>query len=173
MWWFFLKFKTEWHLIEVNHKRFFPGWKYRTIKVSPREKAWRNQGVKPAPSCQAEVPVSPKGLGLPAAIPARHVPHHPSHSQALSLQSCFFSEAQQTSCPFFPGQLWRLRIIFPCLQSKTCSSWLSFPCFASDGSTPPCRNGASSGMVCHVLPLYWPSPRNREKLHLHPAPALY
>lgn len=38
-------FKIERHLIEVSHKCFFPGRKYRRIKVSPREKAWGNQGV--------------------------------------------------------------------------------------------------------------------------------
>lgn len=84
------------------------------------------------------------------------------------MQCCFSSGARHSLCPSFPGQLWTLRIIFPCLQPKICSSWLSFPCFASDGSTPSCRNRASSGMVCQVLFLYWTSSRNREKLLLHP-----
>lgn len=37
----FCLLRMEWHLIDVNHKCFFPGRKYRIVKVSVREKAQR------------------------------------------------------------------------------------------------------------------------------------
>lgn len=111
-------FEIEWHLIEVNHKCFFPGRKYRRIKVSPREKTWGNQGVKSAPSCQAKVPVSPEGLGLPAAISSRTCPHPPSHSQALSLHSCFSLEAWQTSTLILPRAALETQDYFPMFAAQ-------------------------------------------------------
>lgn len=121
-------FKIEWHLIEVNCKCFFPGRKYRTIKVFPREKAWGNQGLKSAPSCQVKMPVSPKSLGLPAAISSRC----PSPSQLFPgtiFAELLFLRSTADIMPILPRAAGKTQGSFPMLAAQNLLFLAELPLF--------------------------------------------
>lgn len=91
--------KTEWRLIEASHKCFFPGRRYRTIKVSLRKKAQGEPCGQTSTSCQAMVPTSPKALGLPAATSTRICPLTSHLFSRAVFEELLFSQGHGEHCP--------------------------------------------------------------------------